>query len=146
MVGVKRLDCVLRTLMARRPNASHSVPVSPLFAENSSPNCFLNAQTLSSSSLLSQIKNLPTPTVSEDFLVGVKRLELPTSWSQTRRATNCATPRCNIKLFFKSDINSARYQLSVRNIVASLAWSASRCSVFLPAQALPSSATGGGNS
>ena len=39
----------------------------------------------------------------------------------------------------------ARYQLSVRNIVALLAWSASHCSVFLPAQSLPSSATGGGN-
>ncbi len=25
--------------------------------------------------------------------VGVRRLELRTSWSQTRRATNCATPR-----------------------------------------------------
>ena len=38
-----------------------------------------------------------------------------------------------------------RYQLSVRNIVALLAWSASHCSVFLPAPSLPSSATGGGN-
>ena len=27
------------------------------------------------------------------FMVGVKRLELPTSCSQSRRATNCATPR-----------------------------------------------------
>lgn len=27
-------------------------------------------------------------------LVGVRGLEPPASWSQTRRATNCATPRC----------------------------------------------------
>jgi len=33
---------------------------------------------------------------------------------------------------------------SVRNIVAMLAWSASHCSVFLPAQAPPSSAAGSG--
>ena len=26
-------------------------------------------------------------------MVGEGRLELPASWSQTRRATNCATPR-----------------------------------------------------
>ena len=26
-------------------------------------------------------------------MVGVKRLELPTPWSQTTCATNCATPR-----------------------------------------------------
>ncbi len=32
------------------------------------------------------------------YLVGVKRLELPTFWSQTRRATNCATPRLKICL------------------------------------------------
>ena len=32
------------------------------------------------------------------LLVGVKRLELPTFWSQTRRATNCATPRLKICL------------------------------------------------
>src|SRR6266536_349221 len=28
------------------------------------------------------------------LLVGVKGLEPSTSWSQTRRATSCATPRC----------------------------------------------------
>ena len=33
------------------------------------------------------------PYVVKRLLVGVKRLELPTSWSQTMRATNCATPR-----------------------------------------------------
>ena len=33
------------------------------------------------------------------YLVGVKRLELPTSCSQSRRATNCATPRFCIKFF-----------------------------------------------
>ena len=26
-------------------------------------------------------------------MVGVGRLELPASWSRTKRATNCATPR-----------------------------------------------------
>ncbi len=41
--------------------------------------------------------------------------------------------------------NHARYQHTVRNIVALLAWSASHCSVFLPAQSLPASAAGGGN-
>ena len=30
------------------------------------------------------------------FVVGVKRLELPTSCSQSRRATNCATPRNSV--------------------------------------------------
>ena len=29
------------------------------------------------------------------FLVGVTGLEPATAWSQTRNATNCATPRCN---------------------------------------------------
>ena len=33
------------------------------------------------------------PLVYEELMVGVKRLELPTSCSQSRRATNCATPR-----------------------------------------------------
>ena len=31
--------------------------------------------------------------VTNTKLVGEGRLELPASWSQTRRATNCATPR-----------------------------------------------------
>ena len=31
--------------------------------------------------------------LSFNRVVGVGRLELPASWSQTRRATNCATPR-----------------------------------------------------
>lgn len=35
--------------------------------------------------------------------------------------------------------------LSVRNIVVLLAWSASQDSLFLPAQALPTPAAGGGN-
>ncbi len=29
------------------------------------------------------------------FFVGVTGLEPATAWSQTRNATNCATPRCN---------------------------------------------------
>ena len=28
-------------------------------------------------------------------MVGVGRLELPASWSRTKRATSCATPRCS---------------------------------------------------
>ena len=31
--------------------------------------------------------------IAKDVMVGVKRLELPTSCSQSKRATNCATPR-----------------------------------------------------
>ena len=35
--------------LARLPNATHSVPASPLFAKNSSQDCFLHTQTLSGS-------------------------------------------------------------------------------------------------
>ena len=30
------------------------------------------------------------------IMVGVNGFEPPTSWSQTKRATNCATPRLNV--------------------------------------------------
>jgi len=37
--------------------------------------------------------NAKTPVFIGRNRIGAGRLELPTSWSQTRRATNCATPR-----------------------------------------------------
>ena len=37
--------------------------------------------------------------LKSSFFVGVARLELTTLWSQTRYATNCATPR---SMLFKS--------------------------------------------
>ncbi len=40
--------------------------------------------------------------------VGVTRLERATTWSQTRCATNCATPRC-FALFPKSDAKLLHY-------------------------------------
>ena len=39
------------------------------------------------------IKNSGPPNGGPEFLVGVGRLELPASWSRTKRATSCATPR-----------------------------------------------------
>ena len=35
------------------------------------------------------------------YLVGVGRLELPASWSRTKRATNCATPRNSFYIIIK---------------------------------------------
>ena len=40
-------------------------------------------------------------------MVGVERLELPTSWSQTTRATNCATPR----------LTSLQRYFNIKNII-----------------------------
>lgn len=39
------------------------------------------------------------PLVMSGFIgvVGATRLERATAWSQTRNATNCATPRCFLK-------------------------------------------------
>ena len=78
-------------------------------------------------------------------VVGVKRLELPTSCSQSKRATNCATPRFiliqnthTIKLLL------AARCASLKNIVALLAWSASHCSLFFHLNVAPSSAAGSG--
>ena len=36
--------------------------------------------------------------VSAQFMVGVRRFELRASWSRTKRATSCATPRCFLSL------------------------------------------------
>lgn len=37
------------------------------------------------------------PHASAEYIVGVTGLEPATAWSQTRNATNCATPRLQIK-------------------------------------------------
>ena len=37
------------------------------------------------------------------FLVGVTGLEPATAWSQTRNATNCATPRMHLKVCSSSN-------------------------------------------
>ena len=57
LVTRTRIDRLLRILMARRPNALHSVPASPLFAKIDSLNQFLYAKTLSSSILQDIKKN-----------------------------------------------------------------------------------------
>ena len=60
---------------------------------NSPPDCC-------SVPLVLQIPQIKKPTntkVLPDFLVGVAGFEPTASWSRTKRATNCATPR-NIKL------------------------------------------------
>ncbi len=43
--------------------------------------------------LLKDRRNPQYYSVFRRFMVGVARLELAASWSQTMRATNCATPR-----------------------------------------------------
>ena len=42
---------------------------------------------------LALVKNVVANDEVRDDVVGVGRLELPASWSRTKRATNCATPR-----------------------------------------------------
>ena len=74
---------------------------------------------------LEKSKNPCKPKVYKDFyVVGVKRLELPTSCSQSRRATNCATPRFFIKLFPQGEMITALPKagatLAVPEIVRSL--------------------------
>ena len=66
-------------LMARRPSQA-TVPVSPLLAKNSPPDCFLNAQTFSGSSPW-QRKKEPQPALFS--LVEATGLEPAASWSQT---------------------------------------------------------------
>ena len=79
-------------------------------------------------------------------MVGVTGFEPAASCSQSKRATNCATPRCYLILYcfilfgFYLTVRCA----SLRNIVALLACSASHCSVFLHLRRTPSSATGSG--
>ncbi len=134
----------MNTQYGRSEGTRFAPPLRRLGRSRSQQSTGLLLCTARPSSPILQKKNLPIPDGIRRFLVGVKGLEPPASWSQTRRATNCATPRNILSLILCGYYIYARYQLSVRNIVASLAWSASRCSVFLPAQALPSSATGGG--
>ena len=56
-----------------------TVPVSPLFAKNSPPDCFLNAQTFSGSSPLQIKKSRKT---APFYLVEATGLEPAASWSQ----------------------------------------------------------------
>ena len=139
-----QVKSLMNTKYGRSEGTRFAPPLRRLGRSRSQQSTGLLLCTARPSSPISQKKNLPIPDGIRRFLVGVKGLEPPASWSQTRRATNCATPRYNIIVILKWIDWLACYQLSVRNIVASLAWSASRCSVFLPAQVLPSSATGGG--
>ena len=66
-------------LMARRPSQA-TVPVSPLLAKNSPPDCFLNAQTFSGSSPWQRKKEPQSALFS---LVEATGLEPAASWSQT---------------------------------------------------------------
>ena len=61
-----------------------TVPVSPLFAKNSPPDCFLNAQTFSGSSPLQIKKSRKT---APFYLVEATGLEPAASWSQTKHST-----------------------------------------------------------
>ena len=84
--------------------------------------------------------------LSVKILVGVKGLEPPASCSQSRRATNCATPRY-IRFFYL--VIFAKHSITIRcaslkNIVALLAWSASHCSLFFHLRASPESSAGRG--
>ena len=66
-------------LMVRRPSQA-TVPVSPLLAKNSPPDCFLNAQTFSGSSPWQRKKEPQSALFS---LVEATGLEPAASWSQT---------------------------------------------------------------
>ena len=67
-------------------------------------------------------------------------------FSQSRRATNCATPRY---IWFFYFVIFAKHSITIRcaslkNIVALLAWSASHCSLFFHLRASPESSAGRG--
>ena len=84
--------------------------------------------------------------LSVKILVGAKGLEPPASCSQSRRATNCATPRY---IWFFYFVIFAKHSITVRcaslkNIVALLAWSASHCSLVFHLRASPESSAGCG--
>ena len=68
---------------------------------------------------------LPRRTGIGAILVGVKGLEPPTSCSQSRRATNCATPRnnkyyiisapkCQVKIIKSTEINFCQGDFKVK--------------------------------
>ena len=71
---------------------------------------------------------------------------IPPRHSQSRRATNCATPRY---IWFFYLVIFAKHSITIRcaslkNIVALLAWSASHCSLFFHLRASPESSAGRG--
>ncbi len=76
----------------------------------------------------------------------MKGLEPPASCSQSRRATNCATPRFYY-IFYQVDffcfLRNVRCA-SLKNIVVLLAWSASHYSLFFHLRASPVSSPGRG--
>ena len=76
----------------------------------------------------------------------MKGLEPPASCSQSRRATNCATPRFYY-IFYPVDffcfLRNVRCA-SLKNIVVLLAWSASHYSLFFHLRASPVSSPGRG--
>ncbi len=99
---------------------------------------------------LKQCKNDRKRRINSAFgqnLVGVKGLEPPASCSQSRRATNCATPRFYqffirfISFCFLRNVRSA----SLKNIVVLLAWSASHYSLFFHLRVPPVSSPGRGD-
>ena len=111
----------------------------------------------------------PKKAVFQRKVVGVQGLEPWASCSQSRRATNCATPRYEVRqsgwayspkagalptalhpdnLIFYF-VNPVNFDITVRcaslkNIVALLAWSASHCSLFFHLRASPESSAGRG--
>ena len=81
-----------RTLRVQYPTSHHSLKTVPRTV-------FLTLRAFSGSSPYS-IKKARMQKCTLAFLVGVTGLEPAASKSQTSRATNCATPRYNIKLFY----------------------------------------------
>ena len=87
-------------LMARWPSPSDTVPVSPLLAKNSPQDCFLNAQTLSGLNPF-KIESKKRAAYATLFnLVGVAGFEPTASWSRTKHATICATPRQRLNIIY----------------------------------------------
>ena len=114
MVGVKRLELPTSSLRAScgdrncllavrftqfRPLRQQTLPVSAtgggrVCCPKQASTC-LHSGCRELKSFVTKIKRtIPKGIVL--FMVGVKRLELPTSCSQSRRATNCATPRYRV--------------------------------------------------
>ena len=112
-----------------RPSASHTVRLAtqiltnfgtrqPLFAKNNPPDCFLNAQTFSGSTLLPIKQKIAVSTnVETAILVGVTGVEPAASTSQMWRATSCATPRT---VHFFVSLDSIYYFMLFVNIIFKL--------------------------
>ncbi len=153
LVGVKRLE-----LPTSLPLAVPKI-VCSLFASHNFDRCAIsaslyppqaavgfNAQSRYPALLAGCCKKIKADIPSALTVVGVKRLELPTSCSQSRRATNCATPR-DIKLYllFYIDITVRRATNYRSEILSHCSLGALRIALyFFLLMPLPSSATGGG--